>query len=176
MKRRFFFSLAVLGVLAACGTAVTDPSAGVPLDAYIVNSVVVDSAAVQKVKGRAVQRDAAQIEADVRDTVVAALEPRDVPGGTPIDVGIVLQDIRLSRPEQNVFGGVSKLKALVTFDNARTGQPIQAPQVITGNAEGFRIPVGLLAIATTKTPEKDYQATLAGFAHKVERSIYGNSQ
>ncbi len=161
------------GVPATRGEA---PPTAAPASGYVLNSVQVDASAVAGIEGgRDIQRSRQAIAEDVRGTVTAALRQHDTPGGAPLDLKIVVQSVTLSSAVENVVGGVSQMSGTLTAVNAQNGKPFISGKLIKSEAEGFRVPVGLLAIVTTKNPSDDYRATLAGFAHDIERSLYGKN-
>ncbi len=159
---------------ASTGTPAAGHAAGA---AYVVKSVNVDTSRVAGIEGgRKIERSRKQMEQDVRSVVMAALAPHNKEGGRPVNVDIRVDQVRLSKATENAFFGASQMKGAATLVDASTGKVVHNLGEIESTADGFRIPVGLMGVLTTKTPDKDYQQTLAGFAHKVERGIYGEVQ
>ncbi|WP_299552016.1 hypothetical protein [uncultured Tateyamaria sp.] len=172
MKRvlHLAFCLNVAFALAACMT--TAPATGSrvgPAD-IVANVVRVDTSSFIGVEGRTLDIPPEKIASDI----MRALGRRMGAGGpSNANIDIALQRVRLTSPGSAfAFGGPSSIKAEVAVTDAQTGTLLFGPEVVLGTSEFVRLP-GVIGVATSPSPERDYDQTVEGFAVAVTAAIKG---
>ena len=172
--RRFLFLLATVGTLAACSdtSPLLDEGRG---EALKVVDVTVDGSGIDGLSGgRNLEISPEQITADVDAVLTSHLMARSAGGSQDVVAEVVLDDVKLITPGQRaVLGGSSSISGVLTVRDAASNEIVLAPTEVVGLAEG-NVPLGgFLGAVTTKSPNKDYQATLSGFASNVSTRLLG---
>ena len=168
LGRHIFIGIASVS-LAAC-TTVVDQSEN--LGALRVEAVTVDTSSAV-IEGRELQITPAAVsqlfEAEIRNSVARSSDPN----GTPVNVDVVMTQIRLAPPLERVVAGTSTATGTLTVANAETGERLSPPTSVTGNSDNLRA-AGVVALATTVTPEEDYRGTVRGFAEAIRQTLFGS--
>ena len=166
--RHIFIAVMAMSV-AACSTAVDRSD---EVGTISVTSVSVDmSSAVIEGRDLPITRPAAE---DVLETAIeAAIAPDNDPDGRLVNVNVLMTELRLAPPLERVVAGTSSATGIMTVTDAETGDRISPPVSVTGNTENIRA-AGLIALATTVTPQEDYQGTVRGFAETIRQTLFGS--
>ncbi len=169
MIRRVFLALAVATVLVACAQPIAK---SVDTGQFQVRAVNVDLSQFERVKGRNIDVPRAQVERDLSAALTRELTAASAGNSRPVDVDMKIFSVSLVSPGQAALvGGLSNVSGEISVRDARSGEVLVPPTEIAGTPSGYA-PGGIIAVALTKSPQEDYQATVAGFAADVRRSLY----
>jgi hypothetical protein len=167
-------ALAAVALVAAC----TTPSIRTAGDASALNvvSVSVETAGMDvAVTGRQSAVTKEQLDADLTAAVTAELAQGSDATGTPAEVTVVVQSVKLAPPAARIVAATSTISGTVSVTEQKTGRVIVPPTAVTGNSKSLRA-VGVIGLATTQTVENDYRGTIAGFAATVRKALFGPEQ
>ncbi|WP_299612736.1 hypothetical protein [uncultured Tateyamaria sp.] len=158
-----------LTVAACMDTAPQSQSRISPAD-IVANEVRVDTSSFAGVEGRTLDISREKIASDIG----RALGRRMGDGGpSNANIDVRLQSVRLTSPGAAfAFGGPSSIEAEVTVTDAVSGAILFGPEDIKGTSEFLRLP-GVIGVATSPTPERDYDQTVEGFSVAVKSAISG---
>ena len=157
-----------LGLLAGCSTAELQKSA-LPAALNVV-SVVVDAGSLDGIEGRSIARSNAQITADIEGAVRRAFAAKSQPNGTPVQVTIDVQEVKLANAVDRVAAQASTIHADLTVVS-EAGATVVPTQRIVGTSEGVRL-AGTFGALTTPGVDKDYSDTVAGFAATLQTLLF----
>lgn len=169
-RMRVALALALIGALGACmDTAPQSQSRVSPAD-IVANVVRVDTSSFGGIEGRTLDIPTAKIASDIG----RALGRRMGNGGpSNANIDVRLLSVRLTSPASAfAFGGPSAIEAEVTVSDAATGDVLFGPEQVRGTSEFLRLP-GVIGVATSPSPERDYDQTVQGFAAAVAQAIRG---
>lgn len=165
---RIALGLACALAVAACtDTAPQSPSRISPAQ-IVANVVRVDTSSFSGIEGRTLDIPREKIANDIG----RALGRRLGNGGpTNANIDVRVQRVRLTSPGSAfAFGGPSSIEANVTVTDAGSGAVLFGPRDIRGTSEFLRLP-GVIGVATSPSPERDYDQTVEGFAVAVSEAI-----
>ena len=162
----FIFALG----LSACMTSeVANPSRVTPGD-IVANVVRVDTSAFSGIEGRDLVVSREKVAKDISRAIGRRMDGR---GPSNANIDVRLNSVRLTSPGSAfAFGGPSSIEARVTVTDVDTGEILFGPEVIRGTSEFVRLP-GVIGVATSPTPERDYEQTVEGFSVAVRAAING---
>ncbi|WP_299047989.1 hypothetical protein [uncultured Tateyamaria sp.] len=154
--------------LAACMDGTPQSQSRVSPADIVANVVRVDTSAFTGIEGRNLDISAAQIASDIG----RALGRRMGSGGpSNANIDVRLGTVRLTSPASAfAFGGPSAIEAEVVVTDASTGAVLFGPEQVRGTSEFLRLP-GVIGVATSPSPERDYDQTVQGFAAAVTLAI-----
>ena len=155
--------------LAACTTAVDRTDLIGPITLASV-SVDMSNAVVE---GRELPVSRASAASVLESAIISAVAPSNDPNGTPVDLDVVMTEVRLAPPLERVVAGTSSATGTLTVKDAETGDLLSGPVTVTGNTENLRA-AGIIALATTVTPQEDYRGTVRGFAEVIRQTLFGS--
>ncbi|MEL7131954.1 MAG: hypothetical protein AAGK77_06040 [Pseudomonadota bacterium] len=172
MTHQIRLALCLLATLAFAACTASAPSNGARVSpADIVSTTVrVDTASFAGIEGRDINVPSRQIASDITSALSRRMDGFG-PSNAIIDVR--LDKVQLTSPGSAfAFGGPSAIEARVTVTDAESGAILFGPQDIRGTSEFVRLP-GVIGVATSPTPERDYDQTVEGFAIAVQSAISG---
>ncbi|MEM8656161.1 MAG: hypothetical protein AAGF36_15590 [Pseudomonadota bacterium] len=174
MTHHIRFALGLLGALALAACMTTEPSGSTGRFSadMATNTVRVDTASFSGIEGRDLTVPPRQIASDI----MRALNTRmDGTGPSNAVIDVRLDKVELTSPGSAfAFGGPSAIEARVTVTDAESGALLFGPRNIRGTSETVRLP-GVIGVATSPTPERDYDQTVQGFAAAVHSAISGTA-
>ncbi len=168
LGRHIFIGVASMS-LAACTTVVDQSDS---LGALRVDAVTVDASSAI-IEGRELQMTSAAVSQLFEAEIVNAVAQSSDPNGTPAKVDVVMTQIRLAPPLERVVAGTSTATGILTVSHAETGERLVPSTSVTGTSENIRA-AGVIALATTVTPEEDYRGTVRGFAEAIRQTLFGS--
>ena len=87
---------------------------------------------------------------------------------------VTVDQVNLVSPGQSLLlGGTSTIKGTVSISNVATGSDILPVTNVSGLADGSYAPGGIIGALSTKSPENDYENTVASFASDVKSRLFG---
>ncbi len=172
---RHIWAGAVLALVIGCTPTSSIRTAG-DTQALNIRSVTVDTSQMtQAVTGRTSNVTVSQLDADLTAAIRASVAQASDPNGTPADLSVRVSALMLAPPASRAVGNGSSIKGVIKVTEQKTGRVIVPATELTGFSKSLRA-VGAIGLATTQTVEKDYRATLSGYAETVRVALFGSDK